>query len=403
MVTTFFPPHNFGGDGMWVYRLTNSLARQGHRLSVVYNPHAFKLMGGAISGQSFPLHANVETFPLGPPRLGLAGTLLDHQLGQPFAHRPELERFFAGNEFDVVHFHNISLLGGPRILELGRGIKFCTLNDHWFVCAMHILWRFDREACQKRTCLACTLAGRRPPQLWRYTGTLDRALEQVDMFIAPSLSAVQTHRSNGFSRPIRALPYFLPATEADSPVEDSREDPPRRPYFLFVGRLEKMKGVQDLIEVFRTYRSAELVIAGIGAYENTLRQLAAGLEHVRFTGLQSDRQLRNWYRGALATVVPSIGYETFGWPTLESFAQRTPVIVRAIGPLPEIAAGGGLVFSTQAELEAALSSLQGSPELRERLGEQGFRNYQSRYTEAVHIDRYHELVAEIRAQREAGS
>ena len=29
MVTTFYPPHSFGGDGMQVYRLSNELARRG--------------------------------------------------------------------------------------------------------------------------------------------------------------------------------------------------------------------------------------------------------------------------------------------------------------------------------------------------------------------------------------
>jgi glycosyltransferase involved in cell wall biosynthesis len=36
------------------------------------------------------------------------------------------------------------------------------------------------------------------------------------------------------------------------------------PYFLFVGRLEKIKGLQTLIPVFRDYNKARLLIAGTG-------------------------------------------------------------------------------------------------------------------------------------------
>ena len=46
MVTTFYPPHNFGGDGIYVHRLSNELARRGHRVTVVSAPDAHVLLGG---------------------------------------------------------------------------------------------------------------------------------------------------------------------------------------------------------------------------------------------------------------------------------------------------------------------------------------------------------------------
>jgi glycosyltransferase involved in cell wall biosynthesis len=42
---------------------------------------------------------------------------------------------------------------------------------------------------------------------------------------------------------------------------------PDGPFFLFVGRLEKLKGLQTLIPVFRRYLKAQLLIAGTGSYE----------------------------------------------------------------------------------------------------------------------------------------
>ena len=31
MVTTFYPPYHFGGEAMYIYRLSNELAERGHR------------------------------------------------------------------------------------------------------------------------------------------------------------------------------------------------------------------------------------------------------------------------------------------------------------------------------------------------------------------------------------
>jgi hypothetical protein len=30
MINTFYPPYNFGGDGIFVQRLSNELVRRGH-------------------------------------------------------------------------------------------------------------------------------------------------------------------------------------------------------------------------------------------------------------------------------------------------------------------------------------------------------------------------------------
>ena len=46
MVTTFYPPHHFGGDAMYVYRLSHELAERGHEVTVVHSADAFRALGG---------------------------------------------------------------------------------------------------------------------------------------------------------------------------------------------------------------------------------------------------------------------------------------------------------------------------------------------------------------------
>ena len=58
MVTTFYPPQNFGGDGMYVYRLSNELARRGHQVTVIHCADAFDAMRGQPAGE-FANHPNV--------------------------------------------------------------------------------------------------------------------------------------------------------------------------------------------------------------------------------------------------------------------------------------------------------------------------------------------------------
>jgi glycosyltransferase involved in cell wall biosynthesis len=119
----------------------------------------------------------------------------------------------------------------------------------------------------------CQLVYRRPPQRWRATGLLERELKHVDAFVAMSEFSRQKHREFGFPRDMEVVPYFLPDPEPAGVTAESPSPHPR-PYFLFVGRLEKIKGLDDVIPVFREYSDADLLVAGDGVYGG-LRAAAA--------------------------------------------------------------------------------------------------------------------------------
>jgi glycogen synthase len=44
MVTTFYPPYSFGGDAMYVYRLSTELAQRGHQVDVFHCKDAYALL-----------------------------------------------------------------------------------------------------------------------------------------------------------------------------------------------------------------------------------------------------------------------------------------------------------------------------------------------------------------------
>ncbi len=403
MVTTFYPPYNFGGDGIYIYRLSNELARRGHRVDVIHCADAYQSLhhGPPANPAGFPNHPNVRVHTL-KSKVGLLSPLATQQTGLPLFKSKVLREVLEGQAFDVIHFHNISLIGGPKVLDYGSpgAIKLYTTHEHWLVCPMHVLWKYNREVCTSKACFTCSLSFKRPPQLWRYSSFLRHKLAQVDAFISPSRFTMHKHREYGLELPMVHLPYFLPRSEEDA---ESREDLPdqNRPYFLFVGRLEKIKGLQNLIEVFKNYDKADLLVAGDGDYGPTLRQQAAGMTNIKFLGRLNHAQLRSLYRGAHAVIVPSICYEVFGIIIIEAFALATPVIAHDLGALPEVIedSGGGFTYRDTAGLVEAMDRFMDEPQLRQQLGQKGYQAYLEYWTEEPHLRQYFDLIEEIRVRK----
>jgi glycosyltransferase involved in cell wall biosynthesis len=404
MVTTFYPPYHFGGDAVFIRRLTHALARRGHTVDVIHDRDAFELLhrGGAREPLVEPDGVTLHTLSSGTRAKGALSCLLTQQAGRPVVHGARIRRILEDGRFDVVHFHNVSLVGGPGVLAYGDGIKLYMAHEHWLVCPSHVLWRHGRELCTGRQCLRCQLHFGRPPQLWRYTGLLEREIRHVDAFISPSAFSAAKHREFGFPRELEVVPYFLPDLDSDSEREEAGPDEPgERPYFLFVGRLEKIKGLQDVIPHFGDGAPADLVVVGTGEYEAELRAQAAARPRVRFLGPRSPEQLRALYRRALGVVVPSVCYETFGIILLEAFREGTPVVARALGPLPEIVreSGGGIVFETGEQLGAALRRLAEDAPLRRKLGLAGREALEERWTESAVLPRYFKLIRRVAERR----
>jgi glycosyltransferase involved in cell wall biosynthesis len=207
----------------------------------------------------------------------------------------------------------------------------------------------------------------------------------------------------GLAVPIEYLPHFVPDTgnEALMPEAVNGSRPERKLYFLFVGRLEKIKGLQTIIPVFRRYKKAELWIAGSGTYERHLRHLAKGLGNIRFLGHQTKDQLGVLYRDAVALIVPSLSYEVFALVILEAFSQGTPAIVRNIGGMPEIIqeSGGGFVYDTNDQLVDAMDRLVNDIACRNRLGACGLKTVKERWTADAHVASYLGMIRQIEESR----
>lgn len=151
---------------------------------------------------------------------------------------------------------------------------------------------------------------------------------------------------------------------------------------LFVGRLEKRKGVDYLVKAYglikRDCPDSRLIIVGAGdkqreKYEEEIR--GNGLSDVVFTGYISDEELTRYYRTADIFCAPAIGKESFGIVLLEAMAAGKPVVASDIGGYSRVVSHGvdGLLVPPKDEhqLAQAVINLLHDPALRQKMGDQG--------------------------------
>ena len=409
MITTFYPPYNFGGDGIFVEWLSGELARRGHHVEVIHCEDSYRVLAGGNPRPARREHPGVVVHRLKSP-FGWLSPLATQQSGYPFFKSRALRQIL-DTGFDVINYHNISLVGGPAVLTYGRGIKLYTLHEYWLVCPTHILFKFRQAPCVKKHCVLCTLSYGRPPQWWRYTRLMQSAVRHVDAFICPDRFTAVKQREMGLDLPVVHIPHFVPLADHHRGESGSSEADLRRtlfgdlletPYVLFVGRLEKLKGLQTVIPLFRGYGKARLLIAGTGTYEPHLRQLADSGDGVHFVGHRTGSALDLLYRHAVALVVPSINYEVS--PPLvimEAARHRTPSIVRKLGSMPEIIeeSGGGLLYTTEKEFVSALDTLLDDPPYRNALGDRAHEALQKHRTPEAYLARYLGLIEQLQDAR----
>jgi glycosyltransferase involved in cell wall biosynthesis len=296
----------------------------------------------------------------------------------------------------VVHFHNVSLVGGPGVLKMSRApVTLYSTHEHWLICPTHVLWKYRSRPCEKPTCLSCTIASGKPPQLWRYTNLVSDALKHVDCLLAPSEFTAQKHRDAGITAPIRVLPFFSPI----QPDAGLRTEPPDHPVFVYAGRLEKSKGIESLLETFAERPGDQLIVAGSGSLEYQLRGRFGSLTNIRFLGLVPHLEIRALMSRATAVIVPSWGPEVSPLSVLEALSCGVPTIIRRAGGSAEVveAGGGGWVYDHPDELPLLLDHIAAHPEQVKEMGLTARHNAEKNLGIEAWMKRYFELIEQIRS------
>ncbi len=152
-------------------------------------------------------------------------------------------------------------------------------------------------------------------------------------------------------------------------------------FILYIGRIDKNKGVDHLFDFFIKYKSEKggelkLILIGKDVYPIP--------EHkdIIYIGAVSDEDKYNALAASELLVMPSF-YESLSMVTIESWALKKPVIVNGGCPVLKdqvIRSKGGLYYENYFEFKEALEYILENKRIYEKMGENGRRFYEQNYT-----------------------
>jgi glycosyltransferase involved in cell wall biosynthesis len=170
------------------------------------------------------------------------------------------------------------------------------------------------------------------------------------------------------------------------------KDTSRRTHIIYVGRLEKYKGLHLLLEALRGIDDVSLTVVGDGAYRRALEELATGLD-VEFVGFQGDPT--PYYDAADIFVMPSLGPEGLPLVALEAMSHSLPCLFSDLPVHSEITENGlaAMLFRNGdvGDLREKLLSLVESRSRRAQYSEYAYRMVESKYHVSIARQAYLKL------------
>lgn len=181
--------------------------------------------------------------------------------------------------------------------------------------------------------------------------------------------------------------YYFQATK-----ETPHKIKKHQPYFYFIGRLERKKNIEFLIQVFENFkektkslpaerrRKHKLVLAGRPGYgflelKEQIRNLPSWIKQdILLLGYINEKEAGLWMRNAEIFLFPSL-FEGFGMPLLEAMASGAPVIASNSTSIPEVVGEAGILLAPRNKKEwvTNIQKLLGDSRLKRRLIEKGLK------------------------------
>ena len=207
---------------------------------------------------------------------------------------------------------------------------------------------------------------------------LTRALgwfRAIKAWIAPSDFMREKFISAGIpAKDIFTLRHFWRSMPGPPPSRDEG-------YYLFMGRLVEMKGVNILLEAWdiilreRGPTGPKLMIAGDGELSPVVIAKAAANPLITYCGRVDGEEKKKLLQGCAAMVAPSLCLESLGLVTYEAYDYLKPMLAARSGGLAETVAHGvtGLVHEPGDAIGLArqVLELDANPEQRWSMGEEG--------------------------------
>jgi glycosyltransferase involved in cell wall biosynthesis len=303
---------------------------------------------------------------------------------------------------DIVHVHNVFPLISPAVYQVLKNNAVPvvqTVHNFRFMCPNGLFYTHG-QVCERckfgntlhavrwkcyRNSYVLSLLYALSIGLHRQLGTF----QIIDCFIALTEFTAQKLIESGLTKrdKIVVLGNFLSSSLPMNVVTVDQE-----PYILYIGRLSPEKGVEVLIEAMVKLPGLKLKIAGDGPLREKAEEIVQRwrLENVEFLGHVTGEAKWKLLNRAIATVVPSSFYETFGLTALESQAASTPVIGPRSGSLPYVIEEGksGLLFrpGDVSDLRGTLKWLIEHPQEVSAMGKYGQKLVEQKYSAQTHYE-----------------
>ncbi|MBA3758697.1 glycosyltransferase family 4 protein [Candidatus Saccharibacteria bacterium] len=292
----------------------------------------------------------------------------------------EIERVLAHEHFDVLHFHEPWVpMMSRQLLGKSEGINVATFH-----------------ARLPDTLMSKTIEAVVTP----YTKPL---VKRLDGLTAVSNAAAE-YVQGLTKKPIHIIPNGIDLKKYKAVNQNQINKPESTKTILFIGRLEKRKGVKYLLKalglVQKQIPEVRLIIAGEGPDRERLELLTAqlNLKNVEFKGFVDEATKMELLRQADVFCSPALYGESFGIVLLEAMAMNLPIVAgdnpgyKAVlqerGKLSLVSPKNTEAFARRLEVFLEDAELQAI-----------WRNWASMYVKAFDypkvVDKYEELYREL--------
>lgn len=257
----------------------------------------------------------------------------------------DIKRIIRKENIDVVHVHNTLNLISPAVYYAARSMRIPvvqTVHNFRFVCPGATFYR-DGHICED-----CVRNGLKTAVKYGcYRKSKLQTLACVVTLKFHSLTNIY-HKINyicltdftkqkleSFTK--EAKVFIKPNFVYDIGLKDAYDY-----YYLFVGRVEEIKGINILIDAFKNMPDKKLKIAGQGDLDDLIKNkvIKEHLNNIELLGYQNRESVNRLLKNAKALIMCSQWYETFGMVIAEAYSCGTPVIVGNIGNIKELVLPG---------------------------------------------------------------
>lgn len=331
-----------------------------------------------------------------------------------FEAKAKFRQLLADTKPDLVYIMQYHNKISPSIIDAAKNLRIPVIHrisDFQYMCPNALFYNDVKGVCEE--CLngnrwncvrnKCVLNSTVYSVIKLGAKMLHDAMyvtRKIDAFVVPSSFTLGKLAEYGIPQEqLNHIPTFFNLKEENPEVE-------YKPFVLFVGRIEKQKGLMTLAKAFEdTDYNLKIIGFSNDGYEGELKAYLKGKRHhIEFLGKMNFEQIVPYLKSCLCTVVPSEWYDNFPNVILESFAYKKAVVATDFGSLPELVKDSetGLTFRYQdvEDFRSKIAYLFANLAEAKTMGENGFHDILTCYSQVEHYDRLMKLFNDIIRKQE---